>query len=218
MIPADTVAEVIAHCWRNTPDLILFDIDAVDKEASAVVHQLSYSAKCPVFILSSNDREQDIVRVLESGADDYIVKPFRTGELVARARVALRRRTEGAEESTLTLGSFTVDLTTKRVRKDDVEVHLTPTEYTLLLLFMRNAGKVLTHRYILETIWGTARSHETDYLRVFVGLLRKKLADDPVHPRYIMTATSIGYGWAFESPSSVHRYHAPPLNASERAQ
>jgi two-component system KDP operon response regulator KdpE len=198
---ANSDREGISQSKQNTLDLIILDIDNLDGDVFAVLHQLHRCVKSPVIVLSAREREQDIVHALESGADDYIVKPFRTGELIARLRVALRRRTEEEEESPLTLGSLAVDFRTGMVWKGDEEVRLTPTEYALLLLFIRNAGKVLTYRYILKQIWGAARVEKSVYLRVYVGHLRKKLGDDPARPGYILTAPGIGYGCGLEPGS-----------------
>ena len=196
---AITGDEGIARCRLNAPDLIILDIDNVEDDPFAVLHHLHSDVKSPVIVISSREREQDVVRSLESGADDYIVKPFRPGELVARSRVALRRRTSEEEKSPLALGPLTVDFRTKLVWKGAEQVRLTPTEYALFLLLVRNAGKVLTHRYILEEIWGADCTDENEYLRVYVGHLRRKLGDDPIHPGFILTASGIGYCWAFDS-------------------
>jgi len=198
---ASSADEGIARCSTSTADLIIFDIDDVQGDAFTVLDHLHSSVKCPLIVLSSREREQDIVRSLDSGADDYIVKPFRTAELVARSRVALRRWTRPEEAVTFTVGSLTVDFRRREVWKANVRVQLTPTEYSLLALFIKNSGKVLTHRYILEQIWGASCTEDIDYLRVYVGHLRKKLEDDPNHPAYILTASRIGYGWSEKSPS-----------------
>ena len=163
---------------KIAPDLIIVDIDGMEGDAFAGLHRLHYDAGCPVIVLSSREREQDIVRSLESGADDYIVKPFRTGELIARSRVALRRRTAEVDDAPLTVGSLTMDFHARTIRKGLEEIRLTQTENDLLLLLVRNAGKVLTHRYILEQIWGAESTGKTVYLRVYIGHLRKKLEYD----------------------------------------
>jgi two-component system KDP operon response regulator KdpE len=199
---AITGDEGIARCRLNAPDLIILDIDNVEDDPFAVLHQLHSDVKSPVIVLSSREREQDVVRSLESGADDHIVKPYRPGELVARSRVALRRSTPEEEDTTLTLGSFSVDFRSRSVWKGAEQVKLTPTEYALFLLLIRNAGKVLTHRYILEQIWGSDCTEDTEYLRVYVGHLRRKFGDDPMHPGFIFTASGIGYGWNQKSGST----------------
>lgn len=198
---AITGGEGIAQCRMNGPDLIILDIDNAEDDPFAVLHRLHRDVKSPVIVLSSTEGEHDIVRSLESGADDYVVKPFRPGELVARSRVALRRRSFEVEESPLTLGSFTVDFRTRIVRKGEESLRLTPTEYALFLLLVRNAGKVLTHRYILREIWGADCTEETEYLRVYVGHLRRKLGDDSSRPGFILTSSGVGYSWSSESGS-----------------
>jgi two-component system KDP operon response regulator KdpE len=198
---AITGGEGIAQCSLNAPDLIILDIDNVEDDPYAVLHRLQRDVKSPVIVLSSHEKEQDVVRALDGGADDYVVKPFRPGELVARSRVALRRRTTEEEESPLTLGSLTVDFRARLVWKGEEQVKLTPTEYALFLLLVRNAGKVLTHRYILEEIWGADCTEDTEYLRVYVGHLRRKFGDDPSRPGFILTASGIGYSWSRGSGS-----------------
>jgi two-component system, OmpR family, KDP operon response regulator KdpE len=205
-----TGGEGIAHCRLNPPDLVIFDIDDVEGDAYGVVRQLHADGNCPVIVLSSRAQENDVVGFLEHGADDYIVKPFRSGELIARIRVALRRRNTAEEKSPLTLGSLTVDYRTRRVWNGEEQVRLTPTEYALLLLLIRNVGKVLTHRYILEQIWGEDHIGETEYLRVYVGHLRTKLRDDPARPEFIVTASGIGYGLRLD-PGSQKPQEGHPL-------
>jgi two-component system KDP operon response regulator KdpE len=202
VVLALTCGEASVQSRVSTPDLIILDIDNVEDDPFAVLHRLHCDVKSPVIVLSSHEKEQDVVRSLESGADDYIVKPFRPGELVARSRVALRRNTPEEEETPLTLGSLTVDFRSRRVWKGEEQVRLTPTEYALFLLLIRNAGKVLTHRYILEQIWGADCTEDTEYLRVYVGHLRRKFGDDPMHPGFIFTASGIGYGWNQKSGST----------------
>jgi two-component system KDP operon response regulator KdpE len=133
------------------------------------------------------------VACLDRGADDYLVKPFRTGELLARVRAAFRHRPSVIPSTTFVLGSLTVDLERRLVKKDNEDVKLTATEYSLLALFVRNAGRVLTHRYILEQVWGPTFVEETQYTRVYVGQLRRKLEDDPANPHVILTESGIGY-------------------------
>ena len=191
VVLALTCGEASVQSRVSTPDLIILDIDNVEDDPFAVLHRLHCDVKSPVIVLSSHEKEQDVVRSLESGADDYIVKPFRPGELVARSRVALRRSTPEEEETPLTLGSLTVDFRSRRVWKGEEQVRLTPTEYALFLLLIRNAGKVLTHRYILEQIWGADCTEDTEYLRVYVGHLRRKFGDDPLRQGFISTASGL---------------------------
>ncbi len=193
-----TAGEGITQSRLTVPDLIILDIDDPELDGYAVLHQLRDCVKSPVIVLSALEGEQDIVRSLESGADDHIVKPFRTGELIARLRVAMRRRRE-EEAPPLRFGALTVDLAARTVWKGNERVRLTPTEYALLLLFIQNAGKVLTHRYVLEQLWGPSCAEKTEYLRVFVEHLRKKIGDDPQNPTHVFTVPGIGYGWTMET-------------------
>jgi two-component system KDP operon response regulator KdpE len=198
IVLANTASEAIAHARLTVPDLIILDIDNPEEDGFAVLHQLRDCVKSPVIVLSALDGEQDIVRSLESGAVDHIVKPFRTGELIARLRVALRRRSE-EEAPPVRFGELTVDLAARIVWNGSERVRLTPTEYALLLLFIQNAGKVLTHRYVLEQLWGPSCAEKTEYLRVFVEHLRKKIGDSPQNPTHVFTVPGIGYGWTMET-------------------
>jgi two-component system KDP operon response regulator KdpE len=143
--------------------------------------------------------EAEIIRCLDAGADDYLVKPFRSGELVARIRAAVRHRPSLLQpESEFTTRNISVNLSTRTVKKSGEPVKLTSTEYSLLALFVRNAGRVLTHRYILEQVWGPAYTEETEYTRVYVGQLRKKIEDDPAKPTLLLTESGIGYRLAVD--------------------
>jgi two-component system KDP operon response regulator KdpE len=139
------------------------------------------------------EAEETIVEALDGGADDYLTKPFRTGELLARIRALLRHRISGEEDQVFTSEDFTVDLSARTVVVRGQPVKLTPTEYSLLSLFVKNAGKVLTHSYILREVWGPTYAEETQYLRVFVGQLRKKIERDPTTPRILLTESGVGY-------------------------
>ncbi len=142
--------------------------------------------------------ESDIVGCLDAGANDYLVKPFRTGELLARVRVALRQHVLLPGKEEFVFHGLSVDLTSRTVRKNDDLVKLTATEYALLALFVKNAGRVLTHRFLLEQIWGPTHAEETQYTRVYVGQLRKKIEDDPSDPKLLLTESGIGYQLAVD--------------------
>jgi two-component system KDP operon response regulator KdpE len=144
-------------------------------------------------VLSVRSGEQDIVAALDAGADDYLTKPFRTGELLARVRAAMRHHLQTEQGEIFRSGTLSVDLPNRIVRKNNEQVKLTPMQYSLLALFVRNAGRVLTHRYILEQIWGPSFAEESHYTRVYVGQLRKKLEEDPSHPNLLVTESGIGY-------------------------
>jgi len=147
----------------------------------------------PIIILSVKDNETDIVAALDNGATDYLTKPFRTGELLARIRSAIRRSQNTINECAICSGDLEINLVARMVRKKENLLKLTPTEYNLLALFARNEGKVLTHQFILKEIWGVGNQTETQYLRVFVGTLRKKIEDDPNNPYHIITQNGVGY-------------------------
>ena len=152
----------------------------------------------PVLILSVRDSESDIVSCLDAGADDYLIKPFRTGELLARVRTASRHRPGQPIGDLFEFHSLSVDMAARTVKKSGITVKLTATEYSLLALLIRHAGKVLTHKFILEQVWGPAHADETQYTRVYVGQLRKKIEDDPTNPKLILTESGIGYRLATE--------------------
>ena len=147
----------------------------------------------PVIILSVRNTETDIIACLTAGADDYLIKPFRTGELLARVRTALRHRPTVQEKDVFSLHNLTVDLSARTVNKGEDIVKLTAIEYSLLTLFIRNAGRVLTHRFILEQVWGPTFAEEAQYTRVYVGQLRKKIETDPTNPKIFLTESGIGY-------------------------
>jgi len=158
-----------------------------------VLKELRSRSSVPILILSVREAEETIVHALDCGADDYLTKPFRTGELLARIRALLRHRISGQEDQVFASEDLTVDLSARTVAVRGQPVKLTPTEYTLLALFVKNAGKVLTHSYVLREIWGPAYAEETQYLRVYVGQLRKKIERDPATPRILLTESGVGY-------------------------
>ncbi|HTY12172.1 MAG TPA: response regulator [Bacteroidota bacterium] len=175
------------------PELIILDLGLPDIEGLSVLKSIREWATIPIIILSVRNAESDIVGCLTAGADDYLVKPFRTGELLARVRTALRHRTALPEEEVFSLDTLSVNLSARVVRKGSDVLKLTATEYSLLALFVKNAGKVLTHRFILEQVWGPSYVDETQYTRIYVGQLRKKIEDDPSKPKMILTESGIGY-------------------------
>ena len=175
------------------PDLILLDIGLPDKNGMEVLHDLRQWYVKPILILSVQNREEDIVGALDQGADDYITKPFRTGELLARIRTSLRRQTTTNSSSKVVSGVISIDFEARTVLCNGINLKLTTTEYNLLALFVKNDGKVLTHGYLLKEIWGSGYQSETQYLRVFVGQLRKKIEVDPNQPKIILTESGVGY-------------------------
>jgi two-component system KDP operon response regulator KdpE len=185
--------EGLQQAAMSRPEIVVLDLGLPDTQGIDVLKKLREWATFPILILSVRSSEQDIVAALDAGADDYLTKPFRTAELLARIRTAIRHRQVPEQHAPFRLGSLSVDLSARLVKKSGEVVKLTPTEYALLALFVRNVGKVLTHRFILQQIWGATFEEETQYSRVYVGQLRKKLEDDPTHPRLLLTESGIGY-------------------------
>jgi len=190
---AATGKEGIAAASKNTPDLILLDLGLPDESGHDVLKHLREWYSNPVLIISVQSSEEDIVKALDNGADDYLVKPFRTGELLARIRTAIRKAASESNISTTNFHDLSIDHANRVVKKKNEIVKLTATEYSLLSLLSRNDGKVLTHQFLLKEIWGTHQQNESQYLRVFVAQLRKKIEDDPNRPKYIITESGIGY-------------------------
>ncbi|MCF8257680.1 MAG: response regulator [Flavobacteriales bacterium] len=190
---ASTGTEGLHMATAHTPDLILLDIGLPDHSGHEVLRQLRQWCSRPIVMLSVQDGEQDIVQALDNGATDYLSKPFRTGELLARIRSCLRRGEVGTTDAIFTFGDLQMDLEAHTVKRAGAVIKLTSTEYNLLSLFVRNEGKVLTHRHILREVWGIGYQTETQYLRVFVAQLRKKLEQDPTRPKHIITESGVGY-------------------------
>lgn len=193
IVQAATGKEGIMLAANHNPALILLDIGLPDKSGHQVLKELKEWYTRPVIILSVQDSEADIVSALDHGAADYLTKPFRTGELLARIRSALRRELPHDQHTVVASGDLEIDLVARTIKRKGEIVKLTATEFSLIALFARNEGKVLTHQFILKEIWGTAYQTETQYLRVFVAQLRKKLETDPNHPQHIITESGVGY-------------------------
>lgn len=193
VIQAANAKEGTALAASHLPDAILLDIGLPDKSGHDLLVELRDWYHKPIIILSVQDNEPDIVKALDNGASDYLTKPFRSGELLARIRSAMRRD-QGIELKTvISFGNLEIDLVARTVKKEGVLIKLTQTEYKLLALFAINEGKVLTHQYILNEVWGYGHKNETQYLRVFVGTLRKKIEEQPNHPEHIITESGVGY-------------------------
>ena len=193
VLKASTAKEGLILAASHPPDLILLDIGLPDKSGHQVLQELREWYTQPVIILSVIDSEDDIIAALDNGATDYLTKPFRTGELLARIRSALRRSNQSENNAVLSIGNITLDLVARSVMRNDIPIKLTATEYKLLSLFAKNEGRVLTHQYLLKEIWGMGYVTETQYLRVFVGTLRKKIEEDPNNPLHILTESGVGY-------------------------
>ena len=183
----------IQEAVRRQPDLILLDIGLPDIPGLAVLKRLREWCQAPVLVVSVRYREEDKIAALDSGANDYITKPFGTGELLARLRVLLRSAQPPPKAEVFRSGPLSVDLTTRTVKVKGQTVKLTATEYSLLLLFVRHAGKVLTHGQLLREIWGMQESENTGPLRVYVGYLREKLEANPAKPELLITEAGVGY-------------------------
>jgi two-component system KDP operon response regulator KdpE len=193
VLEAATGQEGITLAAQYHPDLVLLDLGLPDMDGVAVLQRLREWSQVPVVVLSVRDREEDKVAALDHGADDYVTKPFSTGELLARLRVAQRHGTPAGETPLFRSRDLEVDLTARTVKRAGREVKLTATEYSLLRLLVRHAGKVLTHRQILQEVWGPNYIEQTHYLRVYVAHLREKLEADPSKPRLIATEPGVGY-------------------------
>ena len=179
----------------NEPDLIILDLGLPDMDGVEVCTRLREWTQIPIIILSVRDSERDKVAALDKGADDYLTKPFGIEELLARVRVALRHssRMKGEQSSVVTAGDLTIDLAWHIVKRGEERAKLTGTEYKLIAYLASNHGRVLTHKSILTNVWGPADADHTEYLRVYMRQLRKKLEDDPERPQYILTEPGIGY-------------------------
>jgi two-component system, OmpR family, KDP operon response regulator KdpE len=196
VIEAATAREGLMHAAGYNPEVILLDLGLPDGDGLDVARTLRERTRTPIIVLSARGREQDKVAALDLGADDYLTKPFGLGELLARMRVALRHAGQPAgetAESSFVAGEVRVDLAARRVFRGEEEVHLTPTEYRLLASLIRHEGKVLTHRQLLESVWGANYAGQTHYLRVYMGQLRHKLERDPARPRLLITEPGVGY-------------------------
>ncbi len=193
VVQASNGKEGLILSANHPPDLILLDIGLPDKSGHEILQALREWYNKPIIILSVQDNEADIVSALDSGATDYLTKPFRTGELLARIRSAIRRSQNTENNSTIICGNIEIDLVARIAKKDNDILNLTSTEYNLLAIFAKNEGKVLTHQYVLKEIWGIGNQTETQYLRVFIGTLRKKIEDNPNNPQHIITVSGVGY-------------------------
>jgi two-component system KDP operon response regulator KdpE len=191
--------EGIKKAAVQPPDFVILDLGLPGLDGQDVLRRLREWLTAPIIILSARDQEKQKVEALDAGADDYLTKPFGMGELLARMRTALRHaRPQTAEGTALQVGDLRIDLAARTVTLAGEPVHLTPLEYKLLVLLMRNAGKVLTHRHLLRDVWGPHDVHENHYLRVFVATLRRKVEPDPTRPRYILTEQGVGYRFTAE--------------------
>ena len=190
---AATAKDALIMVANHPPDLILLDLGLPDENGHFVLQKLREWYTRPIIILSVQSNEEDIVKALDNDATDYLVKPFRTGELLARIRSALRKIASEENSPVISFGDLQIDFATRTVKRNNELVKLTSTEYSLLSIFAKNEGKVLTHQHILRQVWGPGFIAETQYLRVFIANLRKKIEDNPNQPKYIITESGVGY-------------------------
>jgi two-component system, OmpR family, KDP operon response regulator KdpE len=190
---AENAKSGLQELANSRPSLVLLDLGLPDEDGLNLLKKIRDFSDVPVIVLSVRNSEKDIISALDLGADDYITKPFNTGELLARIRTSLRHSQPEQKDPVFINGNVTVDFSTREVKKKGQIVKLTSTEFSLLSLFIRNAGKVLTHNYFLKEIWGRPFSDETQYLRVYVAQLRKKLEDNPSRPKMFITESGVGY-------------------------
>lgn len=185
--------EGIIMAANSLPDLIILDLGLPDEDGQLVLKRLREWYQKPIFILTVKNTEEEIVKALDNGANDYLAKPFRTKELLARIRSALRNLNQNEIEPIIKFGPISIDLTSRIVKLKNEILKLTTTEYNLLSILVKNEGRVLTHQYLLKEVWGNSYSDQTQYLRVFVAQLRKKIEEDPNRPIFIITESGIGY-------------------------
>lgn len=192
---AKSVKEAVSLFYANRPDVVILDLGLPDGDGMEVIERIREIADTPVIVVSARQEEDEKIRALDAGADDYVTKPFYMGELLARIRAALRKTEKHSREKETRFedGDLCVDYGKRRVEVDGGEVHLTPIEYKILLLLIANRGKVLTHHYILKKIWGYAEGVESGTLRVFMATLRRKIEKNPSDPQHIITEVGVGY-------------------------
>lgn len=190
---ASSGGEALNAVLSDRPDIIILDLGLPDLDGIEVTRRLREWSQTPIIILSVHEAENDKIAALDAGADDYLTKPFGTGELMARMRVAMRRLASKHEEPVLQVDQLKMDISRRLVTVGEGEISLTPTEYDILRLLLQNAGKVLTHRQLLRQVWGTAYESEMHILRVNISNLRRKIEPDPARPHYILTEPGVGY-------------------------
>lgn len=188
-----TGREAIERCTARRPDIVLLDLGLPDIDGLEVIRAIRVWSRVPILVLSVRENEEDKVAALDAGANDYVQKPFGTGELLARMRAALRSRAPEAGRTVYDVGGLHLDVARHEVTRDGRAIRLSPREFSLLLVLMRNAGRMLTHRQLLAEVWGAGHAEDVQYLRVYIGQLREKLGDDASTPRLIVNEPGIGY-------------------------
>jgi two-component system KDP operon response regulator KdpE len=198
---AVTAAEGIAQAAARQPDLVLLDLGLPDRDGLDVIREIRSWSQMPIVVLSARGQEKDKIAALDLGADDYVAKPFAVGELLARIRAALRRAAPLAPDGAdpiVRFGNVQADFEKRLITVGGQEVHLTPNEYKLLQVLIKHAGRVVTQRQLLNEVWGPQHTEQSQYLRVYVAQLRRKLEQDPARPRYLQTEPGIGYRLSFD--------------------
>jgi two-component system KDP operon response regulator KdpE len=185
--------EGLSMVANHQPDLVILDLGLPDEDGQVVLKRLREWYSNPIIILTVKSAEEEIVKALDNGANDYLTKPFRTQELLARIRTALRNLVTNDSEPIIEFGAVSIDFSSRIVRLNTEILKLTTTEYNLLSIFVKNEGRVLTHQYLLKQVWGNSYVDQTQYLRVFVAQLRKKIEEDPNRPKFIITESGVGY-------------------------
>ncbi len=196
LVEAPSGQEGLMHATTRNPDVVLLDLGLPDMDGIEIAERLREWSEVPIIVISAREQEEDKIKALDAGADDYLTKPFGAGELLARIRVALRHKTigqTGQKEPMFILDGLKVDLASRQVFLNDKEIHLTPIEYRLLSVLIRHAGKVVTHTLLLKEVWGPSYSNQTQYLRVYMTQLRRKLESDPARPRFLINEPGVGY-------------------------
>jgi two-component system KDP operon response regulator KdpE len=196
LIEAPSGEEGLSQAATRNPDVVLLDLGLPDMDGIEVTRRFREWSGIPIIVISAREQEEDKIRALDAGADDYLTKPFGAGELLARIRVAVRHKIlqhAGQEERGFTLNELRVDFTSRQVFLKDKEIHLTPIEYRLLAVLIRNAGKVVTHTQLLREVWGPVYADQTQYLRVYMAQLRRKLESDPARPKFLINEPGVGY-------------------------
>ena len=196
VLEVETGREALQQAAAHTPDLVLLDLGLPDMDGLDVTRRLREWTATPVIVISARGHERQKVEALDAGADDYLTKPFGSAELMARVRVALRRAARTAQDpltSVVLIGELRIDIARRLVSVGDKEVHLTPIEYKLLVTLSKHAGMVLTHKQLLDQVWGPGHATQMQYLRVYMAQLRQKLEENPAHPRYLVTEPGVGY-------------------------
>ncbi len=193
IIESSTGKETLITTAEHSPDLIILDLGLPDMDGMDVLKHLREWYFNPIVILSARNTEEDIVHALDDGANDYLTKPFRAGELMARIRTAIRQNRIKENSSMIEIGDLSIDIINHTAKKNDKILKLTSTEFSMLAMFAQNQGRVLTHQYILKEIWGNGYLEQSQYLRVYVAQLRKKIEDNPSKPTLLITESGIGY-------------------------